>query len=149
MELNLDIAVMFFVISSALFYYLDPGQRPQPRPRPPGQALDPLGPLFEPLAPCPRPRLPGYTLAPGRALAPLAAPMAHCRPSNVKLHLSTSTWSPSWLSLPSTSRGLLQPRPRPLCGWPPNERLRDTERVTVTEYDQYIDIQQQKTYQGG
>ena len=142
---------MFFVISSTLFYYSTQGSALNP-------ALDPLAKPSTPWAPCLNLWPPVYALdslatpSPLAApWAPLAAPMAHCRPSNVKLHLSTSTWSPSWLSLPSTSRGLLQPRPRPLCGWPPNERLRDTDRVTVTvtEYDQYIDIQQQKTYQGG
>ena len=63
MELNLDIAEMFFMISSALFYYLDPNRA--------------LYPLVAPWTPWPRPGPPGHTLGPPvYALDSLAAPWA-------------------------------------------------------------------------
>ena len=120
MELNLDIAVMFFVISSALFYYLDP----RPRTRPPGRALDllatPWAHLAKPSAPCLHPRpcpRPGPPWP--HHWAPVDSPMSSCT-------LSTLPWSPSQFCQPSTSRGLRQPHPHPRCGWPPNECLHDS-----------------------
>jgi hypothetical protein len=87
MEFYLDIAVMFFVISSALLYYLDhlaSPSTPWPRPRPPGRALDPLN---SPSIPWPRHRPPGH------ALDPLATPWAP--PGRTFGPLSTtSPWAP-------------------------------------------------------
>ena len=60
MELNLDIAGMFYKISSALYYDLDPLATPS--------------------------TLLLRTRHPGRALGSLAAPLAPCLPPDVRLH---------------------------------------------------------------
>ena len=143
MELNLDIAEMFYKIPLALYYDLDPLVKPStpcPSPGPPGHAL---GPLSTPWTPCLRPGPPGCALGPlaTPSASLVAPPWLHPRPwlrpglprppvcaldpPMSSCTLSTPTRSPSQSSLPSTFRGLLQPQPCPLCGWPPNECLRD------------------------
>jgi len=81
MEL-IDIAVMFYVISSALLFYLDPLASPStpwapwPNPRPPVYALDHLA---KPSTPWPRPRPPGHALDP-RGPCPRPGPLSTLHP---------------------------------------------------------------------
>ena len=114
---------MFFVISSALFYYLDPDRAlyplvapstPWPNPQPPVYTLDPLAAPWAPwLHPQPLwSRPPGNTLAPGCALGPLAAPSAPVYALDPLMSgcvLSTPTRSSPQFCKPSMSLGLLHP----------------------------------------